>query len=99
MTTMNEQEIFRILKKHRNQLSEYGVKSIAVFGSVVRDEARSTSDVDILIDFDAKKGLFAFLQLKQYLEEILQRKVDLTTRKALHPELRDNILEEAVNAY
>lgn len=96
---MAKQDVFNILKKSRDQLSTYGVKSIALFGSVARGEATNKSDIDILIDFDAQKGLFVFLSLKQYLENILHHKVDLVTHQALHPRLRKHILEEAINAY
>jgi len=96
---MGNQDIIKILKKHHNELSALGVKSIAIFGSTARGEATEKSDIDILIDFDAQKGLFAFLSLKQYLENILCHKVDLTTRQALHPRLRKHILEEKINAY
>jgi len=95
----SKQNVFRIIIKNRDQLSAYGARSIAIFGSIARGEAKNKSDIDILVNFDAQKGLFAFLTLKQYLENILHRKVDLITYTALHPKLRKNILKEAINAY
>ena len=56
-----------------------------VFGSVVRDEARTDSDVDLLVEFDCPVGLFTFVRLKRYLEEILESSVDLGILTLLNP--------------
>lgn len=92
---MHLKDITRILKKHRNDLSSQGVRKLAIFGSLARNENTSKSDVDILIDFDPKKGLFVFVGLKNYLESILHCEVDLVTKDALHPALKTRILQEA----
>jgi predicted nucleotidyltransferase len=85
----------KILKQHQKELVEQGVRTIAIFGSVARNESTDKSDVDILIDFDSKRGLFAFVGLKDYLENILDCDVDLVTKNALHPALKPQILREA----
>lgn len=85
----------KIIKKHQSDLSDLGVYSLAVFGSTARNQRTKKSDVDILIDFDATRGLFGYVDLKDYLESILHCKVDLVTREALHPALKENILREA----
>lgn len=95
---MERDEITRILASHRKELEALGVRSLALFGSVVRGEAKSDSDVDILVEFSKPVGLFAFLEVKERLERLLGRRVDLVTRNALHPRLRDSILKEAVYA-
>ena len=89
-----------ILKAHRDEIAGLGVRSLSVFGSVARDEAGPDSDVDLLVEFDDSRpvGLFAFVRLKEYLQDLLGRRVDLTTRKALRPEFRDRILAEARRA-
>ena len=74
------------------------MQSLALFGSVVRDEARADSDVDILVEFARPVGLLAFLRLKRYLEDILGRPVDLVTSKALRPQWRERIIREAIHA-
>jgi uncharacterized protein len=71
---------------------------MALFGSVVRDEARADSDVDILVEFARPVGLLAFLRLKRFLEEILGKPVDLVTSKALRPQWRERIIQEAIHA-
>lgn len=85
----------KILKQHQEDLVDQGVRALAIFGSVARNESKSNSDVDILVDFDSKRGLFAFVGLKNYLENILHCDVDLVTKKALHPALKPQILREA----
>lgn len=73
----------KILKQHQKEMVEQGVRTLAIFGSVARNESAAKSDVDILIDFDSKRGLFAFVGLKTYLENILDCEVDLVTKKCV----------------
>ena len=87
-----------ILQHHQAELREAGVKSLKLFGSVVRGEARPESDIDILVEFSRPVGLLAFVRLKNRLAELLGRPVDLVTAEALKPPLRDGILNEARNA-
>lgn len=97
---MRRDEVLKRLAENRDKLREFSVKSLAIFGSVARDEASSSSDVDVLVEFEPDKpvGLFLFIALKQYLEEILGCPVDLTTPPALRGRLRDRILKEAIHA-
>ncbi len=84
-----------VLKSHRKDLSRLGTRHLAIFGSTAKNEATKTSDIDILVDFDAKKGLFVFVDLKFFLEDILKCEVDLVSTRALHPALKKRILSEA----
>jgi len=95
---MKRDEVLEILSLHQADLKELGVKSLAVFGSVARDEAGPDSDVDLLAEFQRPFGLFKFVEVKEYLENILGCSVDLVTPDALHPALKDIILREAVRA-
>ncbi len=92
-------EAKKILSAHKKDLLRLGVRALSLFGSVARNTATAKSDVDILIDFDAKKGLFGFMGLKNYLEELLDCNVDLVTKSALHPSLKKRILAEAKNVF
>ena len=85
----------KILLSHQEQLSQLGSRHLAIFGSTARNEARKISDIDILVDFDTKKDLFGFIDLKFYLEDLLNCDVDLVSRQALHPALKKRILGEA----
>jgi predicted nucleotidyltransferase len=97
-TAMQSERALDILSKHRNELQQFGVKPIALFGSVVQGEAQDESDIDILVEFERPVGLFAFLRLRHRLEDLLGRRVDLVTPAALKRQLRGRILKEAVYA-
>lgn len=89
-----------LLSLHREVLVErFGVKALSVFGSVARGDARPDSDLDVLVSYARPPGLFAFLELKEYLEAVLSRPVDLVTDSALKKQLRDGILKEAVRVH
>lgn len=92
---MHFNKVKNLLTSHRKELSRLGGHHIAIFGSLARNEATEYSDVDILVDFDSKKGLFGFADLKLYLEEILGCHVDLVTKPALHSALKARILSES----
>ncbi len=77
-----------VLISHRKHLSSLGTRHLTVFGSTARQAETETSDIDLLVDFDATKGLFVFAELKFYLEDILNCKVDLVSERALHPALK-----------
>lgn len=89
----NEAE--KILKTHKKDLAKLGANTLAIFGSVATNQSKKKSDIDILIEFDAKKGLFGFVHLKDYLEDLLHCDVDLVTKKGLRPALKEKILSES----
>jgi predicted nucleotidyltransferase len=97
---MLRDEALRRLAAHREEIRAFGVTSLALFGSVARDEAGPESDVDLLIEFDpaAHVGLFEFVRIQRRLGEILGVRVDLVDRESLLPELRPIILAEAIDA-
>jgi predicted nucleotidyltransferase len=76
------------------------IRKLAFFGSVIRDDFRPDSDVDVLVEFepDAKVGL-DFFGMEIELSEMLGRKVDLNTRGFLSPYFRDEVIREAEAAY
>jgi len=90
---MNEQAI-QIKNRILNALRHNDVSRASLFGSVVRGELTEDSDIDILIEYNGKKSLLDLVGLKQELEEILKRKVDVLTYNSLHPLLKDKILRE-----
>lgn len=69
---MRRDGALRILAANREQFGRFSVKSIAIFGSVARDEALPGSDIDLLVEFSEPVGLFDFIRLKNHLEELLQ---------------------------
>ncbi|AAB99216.1 conserved hypothetical protein [Methanocaldococcus jannaschii DSM 2661] len=77
-------EIKEILRKHKKELKEnYKVKSIAIFGSYARGEQKETSDIDIMVEFYETPDYLKFFELEDYLENILNIKVDLITKNSI----------------
>jgi predicted nucleotidyltransferase len=92
----SKEEIEKILKENKSILHDkFKVKQIGLFGSYVRGNETKKSDVDILVEFYEPVG-WEFIDLKDFLEEILGIEVDLVTKKALKPQLKDRILKEVV---
>lgn len=98
-TPMRRSDTLRLLGEHREDLARLGVESLAVFGSVARDEAGPDSDVDVLVEVRRPMGLFGLIEIQEYLEGLLGRRVDLVTRQALKPRLRERVLREAVAVF
>jgi uncharacterized protein len=94
---MNRSEIQKRLRAHREAIESCGVENLQLFGSWARDEGHSASDVDFLVSFN-QKSYENYFKLRELLQEILERPVDLVTTEALKPALREAILEEAVDA-
>ena len=92
---MKRDEALQILSEHREDLKEFGVKRLAVFGSVARDEAGPESDVDVLVEFEGAATFDGYMGLKFFLEDVLGRRVDLVTRKTLKPRLAPHVEREA----
>ena len=93
------EQITAMLKAHKEELKQkYGVKEIGIFGSYVRGEQKPLSDVDILVEFEkgTKIGLLKFINLENYLSEVLGVKVDLVIKSALKPRIGKYILREVV---
>ena len=95
---MLRDDILDTLSRHQTEIKAMGVRRLAVFGSVARGEERPDSDVDILVEFNRSVGLFEFLDVKERLEALLGRTVDLATLDALKPQMRGRILSEVVYA-
>ena len=89
-----DDDFFKRIEAHRDELASAGVRRLGVYESVARGEARSDSDVDILAEFVKTPDLFEFAALRDRLVEILGRPVDLATPQGLKPRLRARILDE-----
>ncbi len=92
-------EIQSILKSHKAKLIEkYGIKEIGIFGSYVRGEENKNSDVDILVEFsrDSCISLLDFVELENYLTDLLGIKVDLVEKTSLKPSIGERVRKEVV---
>jgi len=86
---MRRKEILQIASRH-------GAQNLRIFGSQVKGTARKDSDIDILVEFEEGHSLLDRIALIHDLQDLLGMKVDVVTEKALHPVIRDQILQEAV---
>lgn len=94
---MYRDEVVRIVGERREELRRtYRVKSLALFGSVARNQASEMSDVDLLVDFETPPGFDGYMALKFRLEELLHRPVDLVMRNALKPDAKPVVEGEAI---
>ncbi|MCL5030921.1 MAG: nucleotidyltransferase family protein [Bacteroidetes bacterium] len=90
-------EILLILRKLIPYISQnYGVASIEVFGSYVRNQQNINSDIDILVTFSKVPTLIKFVELKNYLSDKLELNVDLVMKDSLKPRIGQNILNESI---
>ncbi len=96
---LNTEELVRLRELILSMLLPYGVKRVALFGSVVRGEDSPDSDIDILVSFREPIGLFALAGLRQELSERLGRPVDLVTEGFLSRYLRPYVEREKVILY
>ena len=90
-------EIQSLLQEQLPVLSKrYNVSALALFGSYVRRENRPDSDLDILVAFDKIPSLLRFIELENYLSDLLDVKVDLVMRDMLKPQIGKKVLQEVV---
>ncbi len=91
---LTSEKILQKIEENREKVKEFGVKKIGLFGSYIKDEQKQKSDIDILVEF--KKGMKTFdnyMELKFFLEDLFNCKVDLVIAEALKPNLKSYILE------
>ncbi len=97
METAKPGDVLEQLRKLKPEVASlYKVREMELFGSFVRGEQKSSSDVDILVEFEEGADLFDMVGLMLFLEEKLGRKVDVVPKRALRKELRDDVLREAL---
>lgn len=95
MTVQDKQQIFKRLREHRAELRQFGVKRCGLFGSFRRGRQTNESDVDLLVEFESgQKSFDNFMRLAFFLEDLLERKVDLITPESLSPHIGPKILRE-----
>ncbi len=92
---MKRDEALTILAAHREELAAFGLRRLAVFGSVARDEAGPDSDVDVLVEFEGEPTFKRYATLYDRLEEMLPCPVDLVTADAARPSMREGVEEDA----
>jgi predicted nucleotidyltransferase len=95
---MRRKDVLYLLAIHKEELhQQFHVKSLAIFGSVARDEATDVSDVDLLVEFDCPTGYFGLIALQDHLEKLFQCHVDVGTAQSLKPRIRAKVIQESVH--
>jgi predicted nucleotidyltransferase len=100
-TRLDRRQVIERLRSGAEAVRSCGATSLFVYGSVARDEAVASSDVDLFIDYDSDSRFNAFdlIGIKLMLEERLQSPVDITTRDGLHPRLKAEIEASAIRVF
>src|SRR5436305_11813068 len=94
---MNRSAILQLLSDHAAEIRErFGTQMIALFGSAARDELRDDSDIDVLVAFDGGSTYERYFGLRDYLEALLQRRVDLVTEQGLKPRARRHVERDLI---
>lgn len=95
MRARTKSEILDFIRKSHSQLNNFGVTKIGLFGSFVKNQQTEESDIDILVDFHPDKLKYDnYIDLAYYLEDSLERTVDLVTVDSLSPFIGPHILGE-----
>lgn len=91
--------VTQLLRDGRKEWQALGVQRVRVFGSITRGEIHTESDIDLLVDFQEgfTPGLLRYMRIKETLEDLLRRRVDIMTEAALKHPLKNEILEDAVD--
>lgn len=94
---MERNTVIQILKQKTTEMeTNFGVKSLFMFGSVAREQATTISDVDLLVEFNRPVGYFGLFALQDYLEKVLGCSVDLGTPNSLKPRIRKRVMGELI---
>jgi predicted nucleotidyltransferase len=96
MSDNSKKQIQKFRSKIVEVLQRHDIKRASLFGSIVRNEMREDSDIDLLVESKGKKSLLDLVGLKLDLEDTVKRRFDVVTYKLISPLLRDRILAEQV---
>ncbi|MGG6241731.1 nucleotidyltransferase family protein [Nodosilinea sp. AN01ver1] len=93
---LTKQAILGRLREQLNTVQSFGVQSLALFGSVARDEATETSDLDFLVEFEGAATFDRYMDLKFFLEDLFEKPVDLVIKHTLKPQIQQSVLAEVI---
>ena len=91
---LNSDEILKIIEESKDKIKKFGVRRIGLFGSYIRSEQKKESDIDVLVEFEKGKKTFDnYMELKFFLEDLFNCKVDLVILESIKPDLKPHILK------
>ncbi len=97
VTDLNKEKIQEYLKGHKSELQSFGVESLHLFGSVAREDANSTSDIDFLVTFkNGMKNFDNYMDLIFLLEDLFEVNVDLITTESISNSMKNYIKDETL---
>ena len=95
---MTSESALQLLSAHKAEMQRrFGVRDLALFGSVARNEAHEESDVDVLVEFGGPVTFHGYFDVLFFLESVFGRKVDLVTQDAVRPRIRPAIEKDAIH--
>jgi predicted nucleotidyltransferase len=99
MPRLTRDQVLQQVALCRPELEQMGVKSLRLFGSVARNEAREDSDLDFLVEFEDTPSLFELFEVRYFLEDLFKCRVDLGMEQSLREHLREPVLEDVIYAF
>ena len=91
---MEQQQVVKRIQANQTRLTELGVASLSVFGSVARGDSTEDSDIDLLVRFDGRANFDRYMDLKLFLEHLLGQRVDRVTEQSLREEVRTHVEQD-----
>ena len=91
---MNQKQVVTRIQANKARLTELGVASLSLFGSVARGDSTEDSDIDLLVRFDGHADFDRYMDLKLFLEDLLGQREDLVTEQALREEIRAHVQQD-----
>ena len=91
---MEQKQVVKRIQANQARLTELGVASLSLFGSVARGDSTEDSDINLLVRFDGRANFDRYMDLKLFLEDLLGRRVDLVTEQALREEIRAHVEQD-----
>jgi len=93
---MNKSEVIRLIQQRQSEIQAFDVASLALFGSTARGQEKNDSDVDFLVTFHHPATFDNYMSLKFYLEDLLDRQIDLVTESSVREAIMSNIEQDAI---
>ena len=94
---LNSDDVLKILAQHRQEIQNFGVRYLGLFGSVACGKATANSDLDFLVEFEGTTTFDSYMDLKFFLEDLFNKPVDLVTKHSLKKEISEQVLQEAID--
>lgn len=93
---MIKEKVLKLLKEHLEEIQQFKIQRMFIFGSVARNQESPISDIDVLVKFEGPPSYDRYMDLKFFLEDLLGRKVDLITEDALRSEVRQFVKKDLI---